>query len=244
MQADVVNEGKRYRYLIDLGRLQAIVDEIRARLGDAAAQSVAEAASASYKQGTAMAALNLAGITDDYTRDVTRALMQDEVVKRSALAAARVHEVMEGFSGDTAAALGRIIVSGVEDFVGPRVIARRIRKRFKVSKARAERIARTEVVGAMRRGRLDEADRASEQIGSEVKMIWYSALMPTTRHSHAARHGELYIPQEVREFYEVDGNAINCRCAQVEAVLDGSGQPISRKLLARLEDQRKAFAGR
>lgn len=241
LPVEALNRDTQYRYLVDLGRLRQIIDEIKARLGDGAAQTVASAAQASYREGVAMASLNLSGITDDYTRDVTQALLRDEVLKRSALAGARVFEQMEGFTGDTAADLARVIMSGVEDFRGPRVVARQIRKRFGVARTRAERIARTEITGAMRRGRLDEATDAEQRLGIEVRMIWYSALLPTTRWTHAARHGKLYTPQDVREFYEVNGNAINCRCSQVEAVLGADGQPLSKGLLRRLAEQRKQF---
>ena len=41
-------------------------------------------------------------------------------------------------------------------------------------------------------------------------MLWASALKPTTRASHARRHGRVYTIDEVRDFYSRDGNAINC----------------------------------
>lgn len=233
---------RRYTYLIDLTWLQRIVQELKNRLGDGEAGAVADIAMTSYRRGVGMASVNLAKISDDYTRSVTEALLRDEVRKRAALVGARVFEQMQGFAGETGADLARVLMSAVENFTNPRRVAKTIRERFGVAKSRADRIARTEITGALRRGRLDEASDAEATFGVTVKMIWFSALLPTTRFTHARRHGKLYTPGEVRDFYERDGNAINCRCSQTEAVLGKDGRPLSKKLLERLAEQRKKFS--
>ena len=101
--------------------------------------------------------------------------------------------------------------SAVQSGENPRETAKRLRGRFVVSKSRAERIARTEITGALRRGRWDEARDAQDKFGIETRLIHYSALIPgRTRDSHAERHGRIVTIEEQAEWYEQDGNGINC----------------------------------
>lgn len=201
-----------YEYLIDLAELRRIVDMIRQTLSRGRGRVViTRQTEASYREGTAKAVENLSRLSDDYTRNVTMHLSSQPVLRRAALAGARVFEFMDGFSNDTAADLGRVLFQAVQDGQNPRDTARDIRKRFSVSKSRAERIARTEITGALRRGRVDEARDAEDKFGIRVKMLWVSALIPErSRPWHMARHSNLYTTDEVTDFYSHGGNAINC----------------------------------
>ncbi|PVP08902.1 phage head morphogenesis protein, partial [Salmonella enterica subsp. enterica serovar Agona] len=40
------------------------------------------------------------------------------------------------------------------------------------------------------------------------------------------RHGKLYTTEEVREWYSINGNAINCKCTQVSVLVDEAGNPL------------------
>lgn len=235
-----------YEYLIDLRELTRIVDMIRMTLSRGNGRVVlARQTEAAYRSGIAKAVENLSRLSDDYTRTITAHLASNPVLRRAALAGARVFEFMEGFAGDTAADLGRVLFQAVQDGQNPRDAARTIRDRFGVSKRRAERIARTEIVGALRRGRIDEARDAEDKFGIKVKMLWYSALIPErSRPHHMARHGNLYTTEEVTEFYSVGGNAINCLCSQTEITIGPDGEPIfGDKLIKRLKDQRDRVVG-
>ena len=57
-------------------------------------------------------------------------------------------------------------------------------------------------------------------------MLWTSALLPTTRPTHAARNGKVYTTDEVRDFYGKNGNRYRCHCGQTECLLDSDGNPI------------------
>jgi SPP1 gp7 family putative phage head morphogenesis protein len=201
-----------YEYLIDLDELARIVDLIRATLSRGNGRTVlTRQTEASYRAGIAKAVENLARLSDDYTRTVTQHLASQPVLRRAALAGARVFEFMEGFAGDTASDLGRVLFQAVQDGQNPKDTAKDIRARFDVSKSRAERIARTEITQALRRGRIDEARDAEDKFGIRVKMLWVSALIPErSRPWHMARHGNLYTTEEVTDFYSRNGNAINC----------------------------------
>ena len=69
----------------------------------------------------------------------------------------------------------------------------------------------------MRYGTLDGNDALNRDIydDSDWKMgiLWFSALTPTSRDSHAERHGVIYTTDEVRSFYSKDENSKNCLCS-------------------------------
>ena len=230
----------RYEYQVDLDWLKTIVDQIAAQLR-AGIGPVQQAASGAYTEGTAAASVNLSRLTEDYARPLTSLLSSEPFLRRSSLVGARVFEEMDGFAGETARDLGRVLMHGMQDGRNPLDVARDIKERFAASKVRAERIARTEINGALRRGRLDEAVDAQERLGIKTGMLWASALSPTTRDSHAKRHGQVYTVDEVREFYSRDGNQIQCKCTQVEVLLDDDGKPTSTRAIERMAKARKKF---
>lgn len=230
----------QYEYLVDLTQLQDIVAQITARM-QAATGAMQGAATGAYAEGTAQANVNLSGLTDDYARPLTSLLSSEPYVRRSSLVAARVFEEMQGFAGETGADLARVLFTGIEEGRNPLDVARDIRERFGVSRSRAERIARTEVNGALRRGRLDEEQDAQDRLGIKTGMLWASALKPTTRPTHARRHGRVYTIAEVRDFYSRDGNAINCFCSLTSVLLYENGNPTSKRAIDRMTAKREAY---
>lgn len=166
-----------------------------------------------YQAGTAAAWRNLGAQTERYAlaRPVLQSVLQSEPYRlRIGYLAAREFENMRGLSEGVKASMGRILTDGFSQGLNPLAIARSLTAQAGIEQRRAERIARTEIGHALRQARLDESQQAAAEFGIESRMMWFSALSPTTRPHHAARHGELYGPQDVREFYTVSGNAINC----------------------------------
>lgn len=235
----VANEA-RYEFQVDLDVLRATVAQMVEDLRKAG-QPMASAATGAYAEGTAQASVNLSGLSDDYARPITSILASDPYIRRSALVRARVFEEMEGFAGDAGVKLSRVLLQGMEEGRNPLDIARDIREQFGISKRRAETIARTEINGALRRGRLDEARDAQDRMGIRTGMLWASALKATTRDNHASRHGRVYTIDEVRDFYTNPGDAINCMCAQTEVLLDEDGNPTSKRAIARMTARREAY---
>ncbi len=233
-----------YEFLVDLAQLTRLVEDISTILkqgnGPTAARQAAEAA---YREGTAKAVENLSGLIQDNTRTVTARLADQQVLRRASLAGGRAFEQMEGFAEDTAADLSRVLFRAVQDGENPRQTAKTIRERFGVSKSRAERIARTEITGALRRGRWDEARDTADKFGSDVRLIHYSALIPgRTRRTHAARHGKIVTVEEQAEWYAQNGNAINCLCTATEVVVGDDGEPLfGKKVVERLKEARAKF---
>jgi len=162
------------------------------------------------------------------------------------IAGSRAFEEMQGFSGQTAKDLGQVLFRAIQDGENPKQTAKTIRERFGVSKSRAERIARTEITGALRRGRWDEVRETQKKVGDTIRLIHYSALIfGRTRTTHAERHGKIVTVGEQAAWYASNGNAINCLCSQSEVVVDENGEPIFGKaLLDRMAKQKAAFLGR
>ena len=233
-----------YEYIISLDALRGIINVLTQNLQNVGQDVLAEQVRQAYREGTGKAVENLSRISDDYTRSITQVLSSRPWLRRATLAASRVFEAMDGFSGDVAADLSRVLFQALQDGVNPRVVARDIRQRFGIHRRRAERISRTEITMALRRGRWDEARDAEDRFGFEVRLIHYSALIPgRTRQTHAARHGRIVTRDEQAEWYAMDGNGINCLCSSTEITFV-DGKPVQgQKLLARLDWQRKAFMG-
>lgn len=205
----VANEAT-YDYLISVPDLNRIVAELEGRIDDIPSDAVVSNTELAYAEGTGSAVTNLARLTDDYPRTVTAVLASQPYQRRVAMIASRVFEEMQGFKGQTAADLSRVLREGLENGQNPKVVARTIRERFGVSKSRAERIARTEITGALRRGHWDENEDARQNLGINTALMWFSALSSTTRRTHASKHGKVLTPSDVKSFYSRDGNAINC----------------------------------
>ena len=233
----------RYEYQISVAQLEMLVNDLLAELGLLPNDYVVREVVGAYEQGTGLAVDNLANISDDYTRTITQVLMSDPWQRRAALVGARVFEEMKGFEGDTGRDLARVLRQAVQDGLNPRDVVGTIKERFGVSESRARRIATTEISGALRRGRWDEAQDAESRLGILVRMLWVSALRPTTRLWHASRHGLLYTIQEVREFYATGANAIFCGCTQIETLVDKDGKPVATRAIDRLLKQKAQYFG-
>ena len=232
----------RYVYQISAERLNAIVAELVRRTGSETLKRrwlgyVREA----YTQGTAQEVINLQNIAgEQYNRTLAEVLRSDSWLTRIAMIESRVFEQMEAFEGDTANDLARVLRVGVENGLNPREVAGDIRARFGVSHSRASRIARTEITQAYRRSRLDEDADANRRLGIRTKLLWYSALSPTSRQSHMAKHGTLLTNEEVREFYSQGGEQINCKCSQASVAVNEDGEPLNPKFI---EEVRSAYTG-
>lgn len=134
--------------------------------------------------------------------------------------------------------LTNIITDAVARGVSPRDTAQVISKRLDVSMYKAKTIAQTEQVGALRQAQRNEVDWAKERLGLNTAILWISALKPTTRMTHGARHGKTYTTDEVAEFYSKDGNSYNCYCANIPCLLDDEGKLYNEGLAEKLSKER------
>lgn len=191
----------------------------------------------SYIQGTAATAANLTVQSELYalTKPTLDAILfSPPYRKRISLLAAREFELMQGFSQQMKSDLAQTLTRGMIAGQNPRVIAKDIQERTGVNRSRAERIARTEVTNSFRQARMDEAQAAQVDLGIKTKVMHLSALSPTTRPDHRARHAHLYTVQEERDWYaNTPGASINCKCGITEVLVNEKGEPLSPGIIER-----------
>lgn len=200
-----------------------------------------------YERGAATAWRNLGIQSSTYaaTRPTLESLLFSEPYQnRIGLIRAREFELMKGLSASVKEGLSQQLTSGLVQGLGPRQIAKNISAQTGIEERRAARIARTEINQALRTARLDETQDASQRLGIKVMVMHVSALSPSTRPSHAARSGQLFSIQEERDWYMEGANAIQCKCSQIETLVDDKGQPLSRGLQARLQKASQAWKER
>lgn len=227
---------KRYTFRLDsalltalLGEGSALVDSILLEGGERNLWFFEAYVAVAYRRGTAQEFANLAQQSPAYLagqQDLAAIMRSDPYRRRMALIQAREFEEMQKLAGDVRADMTRILTEGIGRGLNPRTIARNLTDQAKIETRRANRIARTEITTALRRARWDESDEGADRYGLRGKQMHLSALSPTTRATHAARHGNLYTTDQVRDWYSRDGNSINCKCSQTFVLVDENGKPL------------------
>lgn len=189
--------------------------------------------------GTAQTAANLTRLSEGYaaSRSLQQIVFSDAYRNRVGMAQVKSYDHWTGLSAQTKSDLSQIIGRAVVDGKNPKAVRTEIAERLEVSRSRAAQYAQTDITDTLRQARMAEADYATESLGLNIGLLWTSALIPTTRPWHASRNGKVYSSDEVRKFYEVNGNRYRCHCATTECLLDTDNQPI---LTQGLKDKMKA----
>lgn len=201
---------------------------------------------AAVVRGTAQAFANLSQQSAAYLAErqsLQSLLLSEPYQRRMSLVYAREFEEMKGLSAETKRNMARVLTDGMGRGLHPTVVARNLRNQAGVESRRANTIARTELTTALRRARWDEADEAKKDLGLNIRLLHFSALSPTTRQTHAARHAYLYTVEEVREWYANGANAINCKCSQVEVLVDEKGQPLNPRVVELAQKEFQQWKG-
>lgn len=123
----------------------------------------------------------------------------------------------------------------------PTSIAESITERFDVSRSSAERTANTEVNKAYNDAKLNATDVAAKQTGLRAGVIHLSALIPTTRPEHAARHGDAFTVAQQRQWWNSGSNRINCHCSTRSVLIDRQGNVIDVELQEEITAEREFF---
>lgn len=197
----------------------------------------------SYQQGTAMAWANLRVQSEDYRLsrpDLTSILTSPAYRRRLGYIKAREFEEMKGFTAQLKKDYRFALLDGMAQGMNPLAIADNITQTTGEAITRTRRIARTEITTALKRAILDESEDASERLGLKMLMMHISALSPTTRASHAARHAKLYTFEQARAWMSTVPNQINCKCSQVSVLVEENGTPLTPGIIARAEKMRPA----
>lgn len=195
-----------------------------------------------YQQGTAQSMANLTVQSAEYALarpTLESVILSDPYRRRIGLVRARQFEEMRGLTDWMRGDLGATLARGMAAGQNPRVIAKDIRARIGVAQSRAERIARTEIPNALRQARMDETQDAQERLGIRTMEMHLSALSPTTRPHHAARHATLHTIQEQREWWAISGQSVNCKCSTVSVLVDEDGNPLTPSIIERAKAMRR-----
>lgn len=195
------------------------------------------------QRGTFEAFTNLSRQSDYYAQQTTMAQLLSSPGYQNQVAAAALStysdwkSISDGARGD----LASIVIDSVARGVNPRETAQVVSKRLDVSMSKAQTIAQTEQVGALRKAQRNEVDWSRERLGLNTAVLWMSALKPTTRPWHASRHGKVYTTEDVEQFYAERGNRYNCYCSNIPVLLDDDGEIVNRGLVEKLTKEREAW---
>lgn len=232
---------QRYTFDLDstqlsmlLSNASLLVDEILGADNETGFWFWADYVNPAYQRGTAQEFANLSQQSAVYAagqESISTILLSEPYRRRLILVRARTFEEMKNLSATVKADMARILTDGLGRGQNPLEIAKRITEQTGIESRRANRIARTEITTALRRGRLDEDDEAREQYGIRTKQMHISALSPTTRSTHAARHAHLYTAEEQREWWAKDANSVNCKCSTIAVLVDENGKPLSDTII-------------
>lgn len=161
---------------------------------------------------------------------------------------ARLFEDMKGFTDVDKRNMAGIITRGMAAGQSPRVIAREMEKKGLEQDWRCLRIASTEVNNAFRQGSFDETDAINQEVFGdseyEMRIMHISALLPTTRPDHAARHGTICTTAQQKEWFatKATGSSVNCHCSQADILVNKkTGKPMNTKLRDTLLAQKKEW---
>ena len=126
--------------------------------------------------------------------------------------------VIKGLSDSVATQIVGVINNGIDAKLSISDIAKKINERFAVSKVSSLRIAQTETNRAFNDGKINMGELAEQETGIKTAVRHISALLPTTRPHHAARHRKIYSRAAQQSWWAEGVNRINCRCT-IESVL-------------------------
>jgi len=245
-------DGYGYQYDFSAQRAASISDEIQRILDEVLLDGadynrlwIGIDVSGAYESGVRLAQGNLANMSADYAaqRTISDILYSEPYMRRLGIAYSSTYSDWRGLSDQGRAQLASVITEGIATGKSPVGVKDDIVKRLDVSHSYAKQLAQTEITGALRKARQDEATEANVLLGLNVALLWSSALIPTTRVTHAQRHGGVYSPQEVADFYSRDGNRYNCRCGNTEVlIVDGEPQ-MTERAKERYAEAKSAWLG-
>lgn len=240
---------KKYTFQIYMDELQTLLDDAGRMIDEIFELSDPDSfwfwqnyVKAAYQRGTSQEHANLANQSVTYARaypEVADVLASTPYRTRLALVRTRVFEEMRGLTAQIKKDMARRLTEGMARGLNPLEIARTLNQDTQLPLYRCKRIARTEICTALRTARMDEAEAATEEFNLRTMQMHISALSPTTRLSHAQRHGKTYTIDEQREWWSRSPNSINCKCSTITVLVDEDGNILNKRILDRAQENYK-----
>lgn len=151
------------------------------------------------------------------------------------------YAAISGMSDRTSNRVFQTIVNGINGNRSPKEIRKELENAFRIAANDAKRIVDTEINRANNNARTATAQLYRDEFGIPTAVLHISALLSVTRASHAARHGNVYTPEQQNAWWSRDHNRINCHCSVRTVLLDDEGNVIETSLQERLIKQRPFF---
>jgi hypothetical protein len=101
----------------------------------------------------------------------------------------------------------------------------------------------TEINKAYNDAKLDATRLLSDRTGLRAAVIHISALTPTTRATHADRHGNAYTVGDQQQWWSEGSNRINCKCSTQSVLIDSKGNVMQGELQEEIKEERSFFDG-
>lgn len=148
---------------------------------------------------------------------------------------------LKGLSADTSKQISRQVIDGIHAGKSPEELSAAITDRVNVSKSRADGIAQTEINKAYTDAAMDATIQIADVTGLRAGVIHVSALLPTTREHHAARHGNAYTVEDQRQWWDEGANRIRCHCSVISVLIDDNGRVVESKTRDKIQAEREFF---
>ena len=146
-------------------------------------------------------------------------------------------------SDRTASQVLQRINAGVNSGKSPIVVARDIKDRFDVADSSAIRTAVTEINQAYNTAKMDSTRILGAQTGLRTGVVHISALLPTTRAHHAARHGNAYSLEDQLSWWSSNANRVNCKCSTRSILIDSKGNVMQGDEQEQTKSEGREFFG-
>lgn len=128
---------------------------------------------------------------------------------RARLIFTRNFDGMEGITDSMKFEMRRVLSDGILRGENPKEISLKLIKRVDIGRARANRIARTEIIEAHQEASLLETEILEAELGVIFDMEWLTTKDGRQRDSHNARDGKIYSKAVAQSMI----GEPNCRCA-------------------------------
>ncbi len=179
--------------------------------------------------------------------NVDNLLVDRNYIARKTLTSGKIFDSMKSTVQKTASDIIFELKDGINKGNSVTSIIKNVSKRISVGKSKAKNSIRTEINDAYREAISKEMNTLNDDFFSddnfEMRMLWFSALSPTTRPNHASRHGKTYTTGEVKDFYSKDGNKYNCLCSQTAVLVNKkTGRLVQQSLVKGMKKQKKEWA--
>lgn len=176
-----------------------------------------------FQRGLSQARLDLkrSGVdVEPYTPEMlARALRLPINAERLELIYTRVYTDLKGVSDAMATQISRVLAQGLAENITPEEMALRMTKVVKdIGINRARMIARTETVYAVNSAYLREYERTEQEIGTEIKVMWWTARDEKVCAVCGPRHGQIYTRDEAIKLIVPHPN---CRCGLLPYIEKG-----------------------